>query len=223
MRVALLGGTGDIGEGLALRWAAQTNHEIVIGSRDADKAASRADDYHEEITTRGTDCTIRGTSNPEACVGADVVVLSVPAMYVAQTVEAVADTLDDDAILVSPAVNMERDENGFHYVQPSDANSVTAVAAEAAPPDIPVVGAFHNISADRLADLDSEISMDTLIVGDDSSATATVGKLAEEIDGLRAVSAGSIANAKEVESITPLLINIAIENEGMHHIGVQFE
>lgn len=223
MRLALLGGTGDIGEGLALRWAQQTDHEIVIGSRDAEKATRKAAEYRDLLAERGADCTIRGESNPEATVGADVVVLSVPPAYVADMIDAVADVLDESAIVVSPAVGMDRDDKGFHYDQPSDAASVTAVAADAAPAGVDVVGAFHNISAERLSTLDAELEMDTLIIGDNPDATETIATIAETIDGLRAVDAGPIANAAEVEAITPLLINIAMQNEGMHHVGVRFE
>jgi len=78
-------------------------------------------------------------------------------------------------------------------------------------------------TADRLANLDVELDLDTLLVGDDADAVATVRTLADQIEGLRALNAGGLANAAEVESLTPLLINIAMENEGMHDVGVQFE
>lgn len=136
-------------------------------------------------------------SRIQACVGADVIILSVPPAYVAATIDTDAHTLDDNAILVSPSVEMTRDGSGFHYVQPSNAESHIAVAAGPAPADNSVVGAFHNISAKRLATLDVELGIDTLVIGDDPDATATVANLAEEIDGLRAVDAGPIANAKE--------------------------
>ena len=152
---------------------------------------------------------------------ADIVVLAVPPYHVSDTVEAVADRLDDETILVSPAVGMKGDENGMHYHRPG-AGSVTAVAAEAAPENVPVVGAFHNLAADRLANLDIDLDLDTLVVGDDGDAKGTVTMLAESIDGIRVLDAGPIANAAEVESITPLVINIAKHNEGMHDVGVRF-
>jgi len=221
MDIALLGGTGDIGEGLALRWAYDTGHEVVVGSRDAERAANKAEEYATELDSRGVESAIAGYENGEAAARADVIVCAVPAYHLTDTIEAVADDLDDGDILVSPAVGMKRDEDGMHYNKPG-AGSVTALAAGAAPDGVPVVGAFHNLAADRLANLEAELDVDTLVVGDDDDAVDTVSELAQAIDGLRPVSAGGIANAAEVEALTPLLINVAMNNETMHDVGVKF-
>jgi len=221
MEIALLGGTGDIGEGLALRWAYDTNHDVIIGSRDADRAAEKAEEYETELDSRGVETTVAGYENAEAAAGADVVVCAVPAYYLADTIEAVADELDEGDVLVSPAVGMKRDEEGMHYNRPG-AGSVTQLAVDAAPEGVPVVGAFHNLAADRLANLDAELDVDTLVVGDDDDAVGTVTDLAEGIEGLRALSAGGVANAAEVEALTPLLINLAMHNDGLHDVGVKF-
>jgi hypothetical protein len=221
MKLALLGGTGDIGEGLALRFAYHTNHEVIIGSRDPEKARNKAEEYEAELDSRGVEVSINGFENAMAADRADVVIAAVPAYHLADTVEAVADRLDDDAILVSPAVGMKRDEAGMHYNRPG-AGSVTQLAANAAPEEVPVVGAYHNLAADRLANLDVELDLDTLLVGDDEDAVSMVADLTAEIEGLRALSAGPLANAAEVESVTPLLINIAMHNEDLHDVGVKF-
>ncbi|QCJ47155.1 NADPH-dependent F420 reductase [Haloprofundus sp. MHR1] len=222
MRIALLGGTGDIGEGLALRWAYDTPHEVLIGSRDPDRARQKAEEYETELDSRGVDVKINGFDNEMAADRADVVVLAVPPYHVADTVEAVAPKLDDTDVLVSPATGMKRDDDGFHYHPPS-AGSVTQLVADSAPDDVPVVGAFHNLAAGRLADLDADLDIDVLLVGDDPDAKETVRMLAEAIAGLRALDAGGIANAAEVESVTPLLVNVAANNDGMHDLGVRFE
>jgi NADPH-dependent F420 reductase len=222
MRIALLGGTGEIGEGLALRWGHDTDHDIVIGSRDPEKAREAADDYETRLADRGVDAKLTGFENAMAADRADIVVLAVPPYHVADTVDAVADNLADGDIIVSPATGMQRDEDGFHY-HPPDAGSVTAIAAAAAPDGVPVVGAFHNLAAGRLADLDSSLGIDTLVVADDADAKATVSSLAEDIDGLRALDAGGLANAPEIESVTPLLINVAMNNDGLHDLGVRFD
>ncbi len=221
MRIALLGGTGDIGEGLALRWAFHSDHEVIVGSRDPDRARAKADEYETELSSRGRDVTVNGFVNEMAADRADVVVLSVPPAHVTDTIASVADGLDAGTILVSPAVAIERDDEGFHY-DPPPAGSVTAEAAWAAPDGVPVVGAFHNLAADRLANLDVELAADTLLVGDDRDAKGTVRLLAEAIEGVRALDAGGVANAPEVESLTPLLINIARFNRGMYDVVVEF-
>jgi hypothetical protein len=220
MQIALLGGTGDIGQGLALRWARDTSHDVIIGSREAEKARTMADEYETELASRDYDVEIAGLTNPEAAARADVIVLSVPAYYLSDTVEAVADEIGD-AVVVSPAVGMQRDEAGLHY-NPPGVGSVTALAAKAAPEGVPVVGAFHNLAAGRLANLDADLDWDVPVVADDDDAKETVSALAAGIKGIRPLDAGALANAAEVESLTPLLINLAANNEKMHDLGVKF-
>ncbi|MFB6157370.1 MAG: NADPH-dependent F420 reductase [Haloferacaceae archaeon] len=221
MEIALLGGTGDIGEGLALRWGRDADHDLLVGSRDPEKARAKAAEYAETLADRGIEASIEGLGNAAAAERASVVVLSVPPYHVGDTVETVAGALAPGDVLVSPAAGLKRDEDGFHYHRPG-AGSVTRVAAEAAPDDVPVVGAFHNLAAGRLADLDADLGIDTLLVGDDPDAKATVRDLAADVDGLRPLDAGPIANAAEIEALTPLLINVARYNEGMHDLGVRF-
>jgi NADPH-dependent F420 reductase len=220
MRIALLGGTGDIGEGLALRWLYDTDHEVLIGSRDPERARAKAAEYETELDSRGREVSVKGFENAMAADRADVVVLSVPAYHLVDTVESVADRLDETDILVTPAVGMKRDDDGFHYNAPG-AGSVAALAADAAPEGVPVVGAFHNLAAGRLADLDASFEWDTFVFGDNPDAKDIVSRLAEEIEGLRALDVGGLANAAEVEAVTPLLINVAMNNDDMHDLGVR--
>ncbi|ELZ75212.1 NADPH-dependent F420 reductase [Haloferax larsenii] len=222
MRIALLGGTGDIGEGLALRWAFHTDHEVIVGSRDPEKARAKADEYETELSSRGRDVKVNGFTNEMAADRASVVVLAVPPYHVSDTVEAVSDSLSEGDVLVTPAAGIKRDDDGFHY-HPPKAGSVTALVADAAPDGVPVVGAFHNLAAGRLADLDADLGIDTLLVADDPDAKETVRLLADGIDGLRPLDAGGLANASEIEALTPLLINVAQNNEGMHDLGIEFK
>jgi NADPH-dependent F420 reductase len=220
MRIALCGGTGDLGAGLALRWTRDSDHEVVIGSRDPEKAREHANSYESELRERDIEGKINGFENPMAADRADVVVLCVPAYHLADTIESIADSLDN-TILVSPAVGMQR-EGGVMSYNPPSAGSVSTLAADAAPDGVPVVGGFHNLAAGRLADLDATIEWDVLAVGDDEDAKATVTNLADEIEGLRALDAGPLAAAPTVESLTPLLINVASNNDGLSDLGVRF-
>jgi NADPH-dependent F420 reductase len=222
MKIAILGGTGDIGQGLALRLAADTPHEVTIGSRDAERAETKAEEYTTELDSRGLDAAVAGAENEAAAAGAKVVVLAVPPYHVGDTVEAIADALDPGDVLVSPATGMKRDDEGFHYHRPG-AGSVTRIAADAAPDGVAVVGAFHNLAAARLANLDADLGIDTLVIGDDEDAKATVTDLAEGIEGLRALDAGGIANAPEIEALTPLLINVTENNDGLNDLGIEFK
>ena len=221
MEIALLGGTGDIGEGLALRWARDTDHTVHIGSRKPEKAATRAEEYRSMLEERGFEFDIEASGNETATRESSVVVVSVPPDYVTDTVEAVADGLDEGDILVSPAVAMARDKAGFHYDQP-EAGSVAEAIAEVAPDGIPVVGAFQNLAAGALSNLDNELDYDVVVTGDDEDAKAVVADLGNEIEGIRALRGGPLSTSAEVESITPLLINLAMNNDGMHDLGVTF-
>lgn len=221
MEIALLGGTGDIGEGLALRWARDTDHTVHIGSRNVEKAESRADDYRDLLAEHGHEFDIDGAGNADAASGADVVVISVPPEYVTDTVESVASNLREETILVSPAVSMRRDGDGFHYVEP-EAGSVAEEIAAAAPDSTPVVGAFQNLAAGALSNLDTDLDYDVVVTGDDDEAKTVVAELASEIEGIRALRGGPLSTSAEVESITPLLINLAMNNDGMHDLGVTF-
>jgi hypothetical protein len=221
MRIAILGGTGDIGQGLALRWGFFSDHELLIGSRDPERARAKAEEYETELDSRGVETTIKGFENAMAADRARVVVLAVPAYHAGDTVEAIADGLGENDVLVSPAVGMKREEAGFRYHPPS-AGSVTELVAAAAPSDVSVVGAYHNLAADRLANLDADLGLDTLLVGDDEDAKDVVSMLTDDIDGLRPLDAGGLENAPEIEALTPLLINVAQNNEGLHDLGVKF-
>jgi NADPH-dependent F420 reductase len=222
MRIALLGGTGDIGQGLVLRWGFDTNHELLVGSRDPEKARTKAEEYETELDSRGVETDIKGFENAMAADRADVVVLAVPAYHLVDTVESIADRLDEETILVTPAVGMKRDDEGFHYNRPG-AGSVTALVDEAKPESVPLVGAFHNLPAGGLSNLDHEFEWDTLVFGEDEDAKSMVIDLAAEIEGIRPLDVGGIANAPEVEAVTPLLINVAMENEELHDLGVRFQ
>jgi len=147
--------------------------------------------------------------------------MSVPPEYTVDTVDSIAPHLDDDIVLISPAVPMQRDEAGFHYDPPS-ATSIAELTADAVPDEVPVVGAFQNLAAGALSELDNELVADVIVTGDDSDAKTLVKSLAEEIDGLRALDGGPLAVTALVESITPLLINLAMNNDGMHDLGVRF-
>ncbi|MFW6436915.1 MAG: NADPH-dependent F420 reductase [Halococcoides sp.] len=220
MTVGILGGTGDIGEGLALRLGHDTDRRVIVGSRSADRASERAETYRSQLDKRGRSATIEGLSNAEAAAAASIVVAAVPPYYLRETIDSVAAGLDEETVLVTPAVGMSGDEAGMHYDRPG-AGSVTELAASTAPDATPVVGAAHTLPAGRLADLDADLGIDTVLVGPEP-AKSRVRDLFEGIDGLRTVDAGPLANAAEIEAVTPLLINVAEYTDDLEALGVRF-
>jgi NADPH-dependent F420 reductase len=99
---------------------------------------------------------------------------------------------------------------------------VAELAADTASDDVPVIGAFQNLAAGALSDLDRDLDLDVVVTGDDDDAKRTVLNLVSDLDGLRSLDGGALSNSAEVESITPLLINLAMNNDGMIDLGVRF-
>lgn len=213
MRVALLGGTGDMGEGLALRWA--KNHEVIIGSREAQKGMKVAEEYMAKARAFYGDAmsgTIRGTSNPEAAAQADVIVLTIPHEYAASTILGIKDRLKPGQIVVSPVVPMVKVDKGMLYSPVIENGKVMSYAEALAKElkDIPVVAAYHAISAKKLANPALVLNYDVPIAGDDEEAVKVVMKLTQEIRNLRPVYVGPLRSALMIEALTPLIINAAI-------------
>lgn len=198
LTIAVLGGTGKEGGGLALRWA-HKGHRVVIGSRTADRAEEAAAAIRE---TLGSDAQVSGMANPDAAAAADLVVLSVP--YAAQqaTVQDVAAQLQGKILidvtvpLVPPKVSR---------VQLPEGGSAVEAVQKLLGEGVKVVSAFQNISAHHLANLDEEMDCDVLVCSDDPAAADTVVALSQEI-GLTAWNAGPLANSAVAEALTSVLI-----------------
>lgn len=221
MRIALLGGTGAIGEGLALRFGAHTTNQIVVGSRDADRASEVAASYEERLASHDIDTSIEAGVNVDAVAGAEVAILGVPPYHARETIETVSHDIEDDAILVTPAVGMRRSETGCHY-DPPPVGSVSELVAKTAPEHVSVVGTYHSLPAERLANLDADLDMHTPVVADDEPAKETVQTLTDAIPGLTPIDAGPLANAAGVESLAPLLVTLKQYNESLPELGIRF-
>jgi NADPH-dependent F420 reductase len=197
--IAILGGTGQEGGGLALRFA-KAGHRVILGSRSAARAAERA----AAMNARLGGNAVSGADNVSAAAGADTVVLTVP--YAAQraTVEEVREALsgkiliDATVPLVPPKVSRVQLPPGGSAVA-----AIQALLGDA----VRVVSAFQNVSAHHLDDLDQDVDCDVLVCGDDASARETVIGLAGDI-GLTAWHAGPIVNSAAAEALTSVMIFI---------------
>lgn len=206
MKIALVGGTGDIGTGFAVRWGQK--HEIIIGSRHVDKARESAAAVLQLLGAAGN---VRGMDNASAIAAADVVVLCVPYEYLASVT---ADLLDSykSQLVISPVVPMVYNGKFFLYHPPAE-GSAALQARSLLPKDVRVVSAFHTISAAALQDIDGVMSADAFICGDEEEAIDITAKLAGEIKSLRPLKAGPLAASSLVESLTPFLLNVARKNK----------
>ncbi len=197
--VAVLGGTGKEGSGLALRWALN-GYQVIIGSRDAERAASRAAELNAKL---GGDY-LTGMDNAAAAAAADIVVLSVPYSAHRATIESVKAHLGG-RILVDLTVPLSPPQVRTVHVPEGKAAALEARSYVGA--DVRVVAAFQNVSAEKLAQPDAPVDCDVLVCGDDEAAKADVIRLADAA-GLRGVDAGALANAVAVEALTPVLLYI---------------
>jgi hypothetical protein len=208
MRIALLGGTGNIGEGLALRWAPR--HDVVIGSRSAEKAAEAALYCVERLSQEGFTCELSGEENIQAIAECDVVVLALQYQFAIPTAAAIEGSLNPHAIVVSPVVPMTKD--GFlRYIPPAKYSSA-ALEIQDTLPHNEVVSAFHTTPAARLIDLKDKLGLDVLVCGSEKPKKIVMA-LVKDIEGLTPFDAGPLEASFMVESITPLLINISARNQ----------
>lgn len=216
MIVAIVGGTGPEGSGLALRWA-QAGETIIIGSRDAQRAADTATKLSEKIGGKAT--RLSGADNRAACGEAEIVVLTVPFEAQADTLKHIKPTLRPGQILVDTTVPLAASIGGkptrtLGVWQGSAAQQV----AELVPEGVAVVAAFHNLAADLLQ-LDGPVDCDVIVCSDNKEAGKRVRELARKIPGVRALDGGKLENARIVEQITAVLIGLNIRHKG--HSGLR--
>jgi len=199
MKIAVLGGTGKEGSGLALRWA-NAGHDVIIGSRDAAKAQQAAEELKLAL---GGNTTLSGADNLSAAQASDVIVLSVPYTAHKDTIESVKAALAGKVVVdVTVPVNPA---NYIAVMVPPGGSA--SKEAQALLPDSKVITAFQNISAAHLKKLDAEVHCDVLVCGDDDAAKQIGLQLVSDA-GMKGYDAGPLDNAVAVESLTPILLYI---------------
>lgn len=210
MKIAILGGTGEQGPGLALRWAL-AGDEVIIGSRQKEKGKRVAAELNAEL---GRDL-LRGTDNAEAAAAADVVFITVPYSAHVKTLETVRERVQGK-IFVDVSVPLDPD-NARRVVMP-EAGSATEEAKQILGDGVQVVCALQNISAHLLRDVNAEIDCDVLICGD-KDARPVVAELVRKL-GINPIDVGPLAAAGLIEPITALLIRLNIKNK-VHSAGIR--
>lgn len=219
-RIAIIGGTGDQGKGLALRWA-QAGFDIIVGSRAAERATDAAKEMKEVLAKAGfPDAAVSGAHNTEAAASSSLVVLTVPFAAQIATLKEIRDQVPSGSILIDVTVPLEPAVGG----KPSRVLGVWAGSAaeqckEQLPDTVTVVSAFHNVGAEALTDLLHEVECDVIVCGDKKDAKEAVRPLVDAIRGCRFVDGGVLANSRTVEAMTALLIGLNIRYKS--HTGIR--
>jgi NADPH-dependent F420 reductase len=201
--LAILGGTGDLGTGLARRWA-QAGYEVIIGSRTLEKAQAAVADLREVMAERGvSEITVQAMSNPDAAAAADIVTLTVPFSHQVSTLESVRDALQGK-ILIDVTVPLVPPRVARVQLPPE--GSAGQIAQELLGEEVAVVSAFQNVAAAHLQE-GKGVECDVLVSGNKKDARQEVIKLVEAA-GMRGFHAGMINNAAAAEALTSVLISI---------------
>jgi NADPH-dependent F420 reductase len=211
--IAILGGTGALGSGLALRWA-QAGHHVTLGSRDSERATEVAAKLSQQVSQK-----ITGTSNEKAASDAELVVITVPYASHAATIDSVRDHLTGK-VLIDVTVPLKPPK--VRTVQLPEGGSVAKALQANLGESVKVVSAFQNVAATHLADLDHNIDCDILVCGNDKEARGQVVELANDA-GMKAWHGGRIDNSAVAEALTSLLIfingNYKIDGAGIRITG----
>lgn len=212
--IAVLGGTGPEGYGLALRWA-KAGETVIIGSRDPKRAADAA----ARIKASVANATISGDENVRACAAADLLVLTVPFEGHAALLKQIKPAIRPGSIVIDTTVPLAASVGGratrtLGIWQGSAAQQT----AELVPKGVSVVAAFHNASAELL-NANAPVECDVIVCSDDPNATQEVRSLAAKIPGVRPIDGGKLETARILEQITALLIGLNIRHKG--HSGIR--
>ncbi len=202
--VGILGGTGPAGRGVAVRLAAG-GHDVVLGSREAQRASDVAASLGERI---------RGAGNDEAA-GADIVVVATPWDSAVATVTPLREALAGKVVISMVNALMKEGREMLPLYPPRGAMAAHIAAAL---PDSAVVGAFHHLPAGLMQDLESGLAADVVIVGDDALACQGVAELVNSMPGLRGVVAGSLSLASAVEAFTAVCISVNIRHRAHSYV-----
>ena len=215
MRIGILGGTGKEGAGLAQRWALG-GHEVIIGSRDAERARAKA----AELSALAGSAAMAGMSNLDAASAATVVVLTLPATGLAATLVPLKEACRGK-VVISTVVPLTF--GGGRLFTPPPQGSSAEEVQELLGAEARVVAAFHHIAAHELSATEHGIECDLLLCGGDAEAKKVVGELAHTM-GLRAVDVGALTNAGPLEGITAVLATInrryKLKNSGVKITGL---
>jgi NADPH-dependent F420 reductase len=205
--IAVIGGTGDQGFGLVLRWA-KAGEKVIIGSRQQQKAEDAA---KKALGILGANASVSGMVNANAAAAADIIVMSVPFAAHLDMIKSVVESVKPDDIFVDVVVPLSTAVGGGASTALGVwEGSAAQQAARLLPPHTKVASAFHNVVAESLQNISKKVDSDVIVCSDSQETRKVIMGLAEKIPGVKAIDGGRLENSRIVEQITALLIGINI-------------
>ena len=214
MKIGIIGGTGGMGKGFALRWC--INHDILVGSRDAQRASQSAEEYTKiaKESFGKINGTISGNDNVSISKQSDVLILSIPYENIDSTCSQVLPVIKDNCVVISPIVPMIKTDLGFEFLPIKENKPFSyQLVAKHMKDKSKLVSAFHVISEKKLVNPTLMLDYDIFVCGDDQNSVNVVNGLINEIKGLRPIYLGSGELSYFAEVATPLLLNAMIKNK----------
>jgi len=221
MKIGIIGGTGGMGKGFALRWC--NKHEILVGSRDSSRAATSADEYTKTAkeTFNNENVSISGNDNLSVVKESDVLILSIPYDNIDAICSELLPNVKDNCVVISPIVPMTKTDVGFECIAIKENKPFSHQTVEKYMKDkTKLVSAFHVISEKKLVNPTLVLDYDIFVCGDSKESVEVVNGLINEIEGLRPIYLGPGTLSYLVEMSTPLLLNAMIRNK-MKNPGIK--
>lgn len=215
MKIGIIGGTGEIGEGMAMRLS--RIYDVLVGSREEEKAKCTCETCLRSAYERGMPCNVRWVTNQEAVDESDVIILAIPYKHLDGTIAGLHGF--EGKIVISPINPMEKREC-FLYVPPAEGSAALHLKT-LLPESTRLCVAFNNIAGNRWRDIDDELEYSVAVCGDDAEAKLLVMDIVDRVSLLKSYDAGPLVISSIIEGITPLLLNIARCNR-MKDVGVRF-
>ena len=214
MKIGIIGGTGGMGKGFALRWS--QNHDVIIGSRDAIRASDSAKEYTELAKEAFGQIkgTITGNDNFSVAKNCDVLILSIPYENIDSVCPEILSQVKDNCVVVSPIVPMVKTDVGFEFIPIKENKPFSyQLVSKYMKNKSKLVSAFHVISEKKLVNPTMVLDYDIFVCGDDAGSIEVVNGLINEIKGLRPIYLGPGSLSYLAEISTPLLLNAMIRNK----------
>ncbi|EGP92911.1 NADPH-dependent F420 reductase [Nitrosarchaeum koreense] len=214
MKIGIIGGTGGMGKGFALRWS--QNHNVIVGSRDAKRASESANEYTNiaKESFGQINGTITGNDNISVAKDSDVLILSIPYENIDAVCSEVLSQVKDSCVVVSPIVPMIKTDVGFEFIPIKENKPFSyQLVLKHMKNKSKLVSAFHVISEKKLVNPTMVLDYDIFVCGDDKDAIDVVNGLINEIKGLRPIYLGPGELSYLAEISTPLLLNAMIRNK----------